>query len=224
MEIGVNQEGFSQTKRRLLQQYLCAIAARERSESIRPRPLGTVVPLSPEQRRVWLHAAQHSELPIYNESVTIHRHGRLDPAILEASLNEILRRHEIWRTGFSAHGEPIVHPAVRVTLPFTDLSDLPPAERETDALRLATADAHANVPLDRPPLFRAQLVRMRADEYRLYLTLHHIIFDGVSIGRIFLPELSAIYSSFEQGKPSPLAPLALQYGDYSLWREQHVNS
>ena len=224
MGVGVTKEGLSQTKRRLLQQHMRGIAARERSESIRPRPPGTVVPLSPEQRRVWLHASQHPEVPLYNEPITIHRHGRLDPGLLEASLNEILRRHEIWRTTVSPDGGTVIHDVVRVTLPFADLSVMPPAEREAEALRLAAGDAQTPLPLDRPPLFRAHLVRLRDDEHRLYLTLHHIIFDGVSISRTFLPELSTIYASFEQGNASPLPPSMLQYGDYALWREQHINS
>jgi len=224
MEVGVNKEALSTTKRRLLQQQMRGTAAQERSKPIRPRPPGTVVPLSPEQRRVWLHASQHPELPLYNESITIHRHGRLELGILEASLNEILRRHEIWRTSFSADGRPVIHDDLRVTLLFADLSGLPPAQREAEALRLAAADAQTPVPLDQPPLFRARLVRMTAAEQRLYLTLHHIIFDGVSISRVLLPELSAIYSSFEQGKASPFPAPKLQYGDYALWRELHVNS
>jgi amino acid adenylation domain-containing protein len=139
-------------------------------------------------------------------------------------MNEILRRHEAWRTSFSPEGEVVIHPVVRVTLPLLDLSGLPRAEREAEALRIATDDAHKPIPLDAAPLFRARVVRMKADEHRLYLTFHHIIFDGISIPRIFVPELSAIYASFEQGKPSPLPPPALQYGDYAVWRERHVDS
>src|SRR5580704_17713788 len=224
MKPAFNKESLSQAKRRLLQQHMLGVVKQDRTESVRPRPEGASVPLSPEQRRVWLHGAQHPELPLYNESVTIHRHGTLDIGILEASLNEILRRHEIWRTSFLPNGETVVHDDVRVTLPFVDLSEMPAAEREAEGLRIATRNAQTPFTLDRVPLFRAHLVRIRTDEHRLYLTLHHIIFDGTSISRIFLPELSEIYSSFEPGKQSALPPPALQYGDYALWREQLVNS
>jgi amino acid adenylation domain-containing protein len=224
MEAEVNKERLSPAKRHLLEQHMLGMAGQKRSEAVRPRSAAAAVPLSPEQRRVWLHAAQHPELPLYNESVTIRRHGSFDLGILEASLNEILRRHEIWRTSFLLDGKTLIHGDVHVTLPLVDMSGLPPAEREAEALRLAAENAHEPVPLDRAPLFRARVVRMKEDEHRLYLTLHHIIFDGVSISRIFLPELSAIYASYERGEPSPLTPPALQYGDYALWREQHVNS
>ena len=223
MEVRVNNQKLSPAKYRLLQRQMSGTAGQD-PESVHPRPVGTAVPLSPTQRRIWLHAAQQPELPLYNESITIHRHGSFDLGVLEASLNEILRRHEIWRTSFTPDGETVIQDAVRVTLAFVDLSGLRPAEQEAAALRLATKDAENPLAVNRAPLFRARVVRLKTDEHRLYLTLHHMIFDGVSISRIFLPELSAIYASFEEGKRSPLQPPKLQYGDYALWRERQVNS
>ena len=213
----MRKEGLSGVKRRLLQQRMGGMAQPKWNDPIRPRASGNTVPLSAEQRSVWLHASQQLDLPIYNEPFTIHRNGSFDIGILEASVNEVLRRHEAWRTSFSPEGEQVIHHTVRVTLPLLDLSGLPEKEREVEALRIATDDARKPINLHAVPLFRARVVRMKADEHRLYLTVHHIIFDGVSISRIFVPELSAIYASFEQGKPSPLQPPALQYGDYACY-------
>ena len=103
-----------------------------RPEGVAPRPPGTHAPISPEQRHVWLHAGMAHPLPLYNEPVTIHRRGPLDVAALEASLNEVVRRHEMWRTSFGlVAGEvvQVVHPELRVRLPFRDLSHLPEPER-----------------------------------------------------------------------------------------------
>ena len=232
MAIGQNQgsgtdvriDGMSDAKRRLLEQRLRGASAQASADPVVPRPPGAKVPLSAEQRRVWLHASQQPDLAIYNEPFTVRRYGSFNLKVLEASLNEILGRHEAWRTSFSAQGEEVIHPFVRVTLPFLDLSGLPEAQRESEALRLATADAQNPIPLDAVPLFRARVVRIKPDEHRLYLTFHHIVFDGVSIARIFTPELTAIYAAFEKGEPSPLPEPALQYADYSLWRERHLAS
>ena len=54
------------------------------------------------------------------------------------------------------------------------------------------------------------------------LTLHHIIFDGVSIYQVFLPELRAIYEVFLAGLPSPLPELPIQYADYALWQREQL--
>src|ERR1700728_784909 len=223
MQAEGRKEKLSEAKRRLLQQRMGGVPPQKENDRIRARPAGTRVPLSAEQRRVWLHASEQPDLPIYNEPFTIHRYGSFDLGTLEASINEIVRRHDAWRTSFSLEGEAVIHHTVRVTLPLIDLSELPEAEREAEALRIATDDAQRPIPVHDVPLFRACVVRMKADEHRLYLTVHHIIFDAVSISRIFVPELSAIYASFEQGKPSPL-PRRLHYGDYAIWRERHVDS
>src|ERR1700687_4898520 len=70
---------------------------------------GDVAPLSFAQQQIWLHAQMvPGRIPIYNEPVTIHRHGMLDVPALERALTEIVRRHEAWRTTFSpGDGEPI---------------------------------------------------------------------------------------------------------------------
>jgi hypothetical protein len=71
-------------------------------------------------------------------------------------------------------------------------------------------------------MYRPRLIRFSEDEHRLYLTLHHIIFDGVSLYRTFLSELQVIYEAFAHNRPSPLPQPTLQYGDYAVWQRQWV--
>ncbi|HEX2888671.1 amino acid adenylation domain-containing protein, partial [Vineibacter terrae] len=116
----------------------------------------------------------------------------------------------------------IVHPDLHLPLPLVDLTHLPPAERDAAALALATDDARKPFDLERAPLLRAQVVRLAEDEHRLHLTLHHIIFDGVSIYRVMMPQLAALYAGFARGEPPDLPEPRLQYGDYALWRERQL--
>ena len=181
------------------------------------------VPLSYRQEQIWLHAQMAPDMPVYNEALTIHRSGPLDVAALERSLNEILRRHEAWRTTFAiVDGEPVqvIQPELTISLPVADLRGLAEAKREKEALRLATEDARQLFNLARGPLLRTRLVRLSDEEHRLFLVLHHIVFDGISIYRVFLPELMTLYDAFSTGKPSPLPEPVLQYPDYALWRRQ----
>jgi amino acid adenylation domain-containing protein len=199
----------------------------ETEDRIRPRAPGAFVPISAEQYRIWLHSEANADCPLYNEAITIHRRGSFDLAVLEAAFAEILRRHEAWRTSFTTicnERTQVVHADLRVSLPLTDLSALPTGEREAEALRLAAQDAAKPLPLDTAALFRGRVIRMAEDEHRIYLTLHHIIFDGVSIYRIFMPELAVLYAAYAAGEPSPLPEPLLQYGDYAIWRRAHVAS
>ena len=180
-------------------------------------------PLSFAQQQIWLHAQLVPEIPIYNEPVTIHRRGRLDVAVLERTLTEIVRRHEAWRTHFVlTNGEPVqvVQPVTPIQLRTVDLRHLPAAEREAEAKRLAVEDSLRLFNLSEGPLFRALLVHLSDAEHRLILTLHHIIFDGYSIYRVLLPEVATLYEAFAQGKESPLPELPTQYRSFAAWERE----
>jgi amino acid adenylation domain-containing protein len=219
---------LSDAKRELLARALAGAAVVGRREDpVTPRPEGVTPPLTPEQRHVWLHASQAPDLPLYNEPCAIIRRGPLDPVALERSLNEIVRRHEIWRTSFEVVDGEVsqrVHRDVRLPLPVHDLSRLPPAEALEEARRLAAEDAHRPFDLARPPLLRALLVTLRPEEHRLYLILHHLILDGVSITSVVLPELLTLYDAYAAGLEPELPAPALQYGDFAIWRAREVES
>jgi amino acid adenylation domain-containing protein len=178
---------------------------------------GDPAPLSFAQEQLWLHEQLVPEIPIYNEPVTIRREGTLDVPTLARVLSEIVRRHESWRTIFKLiDGEPVqvIQPATPVHLPFVDLSGIPESQREAESHQLAYRDALRPFELSRGPLFRPLLVSFSETEHKLYLTLHHIIFDGYSIYRVLLPELTALYSAFSEGKASPLPEPSIQYSDF----------
>ena len=184
---------------------------------------GPTAPVSFPQQQLWLHAHLDPDAPVYSEPVTIHRAGCLDVRALEQSLTEILRRHEAWRTTFSVvegRVQQVIHPPAPVTVPVVDLRPLPPAAREEEALRIATEEALRPFDLERGPLVRATLVRLDEVEHRLFLTLHHIIFDGVALYRVFLPELATLYEAFAAGRPSPLAEPPIQYPDFARWQRE----
>jgi amino acid adenylation domain-containing protein len=215
-------EDLSESKRRLLERVLRGEMARATWEApVQARPPGTTVPLAPSQQHVWLDSQMGDTRFVYNEPVTIHYHGPLDPRVFERSFHEFLRRHEIWRTTFaSVDGQvvQVVHPQMAIDIPFCDLSGLPPEDGEAEATRIATADARHPFDLAVGPLLRGRLFKLREDRYRFHLTLHHIIFDGVSLYRTVLPELAAIYQAFMNGEPAGLPEPVLQYGDYALWQ------
>ncbi len=224
----VEQKELSTAKRRLLEQRMRGGRVAER---IAAREPGARVPVSTEQHRVWLHAAMEPDVPIYNESLTVHRTGSFDAGVFEAAFNEVIRRHEAWRTSFTfsedgADGElvQVVAPELHVSLLVTDLRGIDEEKREAEACRIATELAAEPIDMATAPLLRARVLRMSDEEHRLQLCLHHIIFDGVSLYRTFMPELAAIYAAFEAGEDSPLPASALQYGDYTLWRERQTEN
>ena len=216
---------LSEAKRRLLAKYLQGEIPHNVGSlpPITRRPAGTCAPLSLVQEQAWRHAVNDLG-GAYRESITIHRSGSLDVPALERSLAEIIRRHEAWRSTFELiENEPtqVVHPpSPCFSLPVTDLCSLPETVRQTEALRLATEDARKPFDLEQGPFVRARLVRLAEQQYRLYMTVHQCIVDGVSVYQIFPAELTALYSVFSAGNSSPLSELPIQYADFALWERQ----
>jgi amino acid adenylation domain-containing protein len=195
----------------------------ERRANRRQDPL----PLSFSQHQVWLHSQMAGDVPFYNETITVYRHGALDLEVLERCLLEIIRRHEIWRTIFDVRaGQPVqvvLPPPATFHVPMVDLRHLPQAEAQVEAIRLATEDARRHFDLKTGPLLRMLAVRMEDEQYRLYMAIHQIIFDAVTAYRVFLPELTALYDAFASGKPGPLPEMTVQYGDFAEWQRGKVS-
>src|SRR2546421_12761978 len=123
---------LSEAKQALLQKYMHGKPPQPKAatNTVPRRLQGIAVPLSFGQQQMWLLSQLIPDIPVYNESVTVHMPGTFNVAALEQSFNEILRRHEAWRTSFPiVDGRPIqvINPPPQLTLPAVDLRHLPKA-------------------------------------------------------------------------------------------------
>ncbi|HEX2190345.1 MAG TPA: amino acid adenylation domain-containing protein, partial [Longimicrobiaceae bacterium] len=116
-------------------------------------------------------------------------------------------------------GEPVqvVLPAGPRPLPAVDLRGLPAGAREREARRLAAGDARRPFDLARGPLLRTALLHLAEGEHALLANMHHVVGDAWSTG-VLTRELSALYAAAAEGRPSPLPPLPVQYGDFAAWQ------
>src|ERR1041385_859183 len=90
-------------------------------------------PPSFAQQRLWFLAQLEPDNSFYNIPVAMRLRGPLQLAVLERSLNEMVRRHESLRTSFvTVEGRPLQEIAARsdVTLVLIDLNEEPKNERE----------------------------------------------------------------------------------------------
>jgi amino acid adenylation domain-containing protein len=219
---------LSPNKRLLLERMLRGEALRQSREmKIEPRAANAPVPLAPCQMQLWLHAQLNPNAGLYNEPMTLHFHGRLDCAALKWAVQELIQRHEIWRTTFAYAGGKVVqaiHDRVEIEIPVHDLTSLPPEIRASEATRLATPDAKRPMDLGLGPLFRARLFKLGEEDYRLYLVLHHLVHDGTTVYRVLASELPALYDAFAGENPSPLPAPELQYADFAIWQKRFLDN
>src|SRR5690606_32053686 len=103
--------------------------------------------------------------------------------------------------------------------PVVDLTELPAEEREQEARRRAAEEAATPFNLNTDLPIRLKLLRLEERRHLLLMTIHHIAFDGWSMG-IFLRELAGLYTAFREDAPSPLPPLPVQYADFALWQRE----
>jgi acyl-CoA synthetase (AMP-forming)/AMP-acid ligase II/acyl carrier protein len=174
-------------------------------------------------------------LPQFNLPFAYRLQGPLNVPALARSLEEVVRRHESLRTGFSRlRGRPVarIAPAGEIDSPLVveDLAaSVPAGNEQAKALLLEKAELEAEqaalTPFDmrRAPLFRARLLRLGSDDYVLLLILHDLVADGWSMG-IFMEEASELYAAYTAGRPAQLPEPALQFSDFARWQRRWSTS
>ncbi|MCM2378269.1 non-ribosomal peptide synthetase [Pseudomonas marginalis] len=184
------------------------------------------VPLSYSQQRMWFLWQMEPDSPAYNVGGMARLRGVLDVGRFEAALQALIMRHETLRTTFpSVDGVACqkVSAQTGLRMDWQDFSALDEAERQSRLQQLADHEAHTPFNLETGPLLRACLVKAAEREHYLVLTLHHIVTEGWAMD-IFARELSALYEAFIDERLSPLAPLPVQYLDYSVWQRQWMEA
>ncbi len=205
-----------------------------------------VSPASFSQQRLWFLAQLEGESATYNMSIPMLLTGTLDLPALERALAEIVSRHESLRTNFQMLEDSVVQVIAETANFHLETSEVPVSgERPTGGDRLLWMEETRGVSqellplspeleqlileetqrpfnLGKDALFRVKLLRLTATNHILVVTMHHIISDAWSIG-VFMQELTALYTAFSAGKPSPLEPLQIQYGDFAYWQREFLS-
>jgi hypothetical protein len=165
-------------------------------------------------QRDWVLACQDAT-SFYSTPLAWDLYGPLEPEQLAAALSALTERHDALRTAFCTRGrdvEQLVWPAVDVPLRTVDLAGTadPVAELEDRLVR----EAERPRPLDRPPLWHVQLLRLRPGHHVLAMFIHHLVFDGWSHG-VLHDELVRSLRAAVRGRPPRLPALRLGVGEFA---------
>jgi acyl transferase domain-containing protein/aryl carrier-like protein/acyl carrier protein len=211
-----------------IEQYISAQAAAlgETAAPLSPVAVQDRGILSFAQQRLWFldqlgHGSAH-----YNMPAALRLAGALDRQALHATLNEIIRRHEVLRTTYhktAVGGVQHVASSLPVSLPVSDWSDVQEDEQVARIGALMLHEQSTTFDLARDPMIRVSLARLSADSHILFLTLHHIAADGWSLG-ILVREFADLYQAFVEGREPALPQLPIQYADYAHWQRNAVSS
>ncbi|KOG17255.1 non-ribosomal peptide synthetase [Streptomyces viridochromogenes] len=177
-----------------------------------------VLPLSPMQEGMVFHALYDAQgHDVYTGQTALRLEGPLDAPRMSTAVGKLLARHANLRAAFRTQrsGRPVqvIRSAVRVPWQVTDLSALPPDEREPAFQRLLAEDRAERFDLARPPLLRFGLVTFDDRHHCLVISSHHLLWDGWS-APVLVRELFQLYAS---GGDLDALPRVRPYRDYLAW-------
>jgi hypothetical protein len=192
-----------------------------------PRRIG-FSPCPPSCNQSWLWSVDRltNGNPAWNVFTGSHFVGPLNLGVLERSLNEVLKRHEVLRTTLCVvDGQvmQIIAPEQRIELPVVDLREVDEKDRPGAAQHYAGERYRQLFDLSVGPLIRPTLFRLGKEEYQLLVVMHHTITDWISF-MLLNKELAIFYEAFSEGKQLTLPRLPIQYGDYAAWERAWLQS
>ena len=183
-------------------------------------------PLSCSQERLWFLEQVQPGSALNHISIGMRLSGRLDRLAFDASIQELVRRHDILRMGFASVGE-LPYQAIstegvaRVT--WASLREISPSNLGEEIRRRIREEVFVPFDLGIAPLLRVLLLETRDGEHLCILTVHRLVSDGWSL-RLLCRELTEQYTSRVKGRGMVPARSQRSYLEFSHWQRDRLES
>lgn len=197
---------FTHPTIRGLAEYI-AEAEKEALVPILPVEKRQYYPLSAAQQRLFVIQQMNPLSTAYHLPVVVALEGEWDVERIESVFRLLITRHESLRTSFHIIED---QPVQRVEEPEDISFSVKSVNGDGLGFMQVFDFSHA-------PLFRVGLRVEVSGKYVLFVDIHHIIADGMSLD-ILMQEFVRVYRGEE------LPALVVQYKDFSIWQEQDMNS
>ncbi|GAA4279086.1 hybrid non-ribosomal peptide synthetase/type I polyketide synthase [Aquimarina mytili] len=164
-------------------------------------------PTSPAQERMYYQQSLDTQDLGWNISTALEISDESSTEKLEATFQKLIDRHECLRTSFVLIEDGVVQ-KVNEDVRF-ELQQL--EENQFDRVEEAFSSFVRSFDLSEASLFRCALLKRKQAPDLLFIDVHHIVCDGISLD-ILIKDFTALY--FEQN----LDPIATRYVDYASWQ------
>lgn len=182
---------------------------------------GEGFPLSSSQLQLWIFDRINPGSSAYNIPIAIRISGDLNIEALQYSFNKIIQRHEILRTNFKEDGNSNVIQEVNRMYNFE--LKVKKFDNEQKAKVWITKESNKSMNLTKDRLFSVNLLKIKDNDFILYLKMHHVISDGWSISLLF-QELSICYKAYTNKESLTLQDIKVQYLDYARWQQNKIDN
>ena len=213
VSIRAPQGALTATHRSLLTQHkasICALLRERLGESV------ALSPLSHGQKALWFLYQLAPQSAAYNIMHAVRLCPTVDLQALHRALQGLMARHPCLRTTYiTIDGEPAqrVHESLLMHLEVIEAT----AWSWQDLHAHMDREADRPFDLERGPVLRVTLYTRADQEPLLLLSVHHIVFDFISL-TLFLNELCGLYAVETGQTEVSLPPLIRQYADYVRWQ------
>ena len=172
-------------------------------------------PATPTQQGIWILDRIESLRPTYLLPSILEFSGPVDCELLTSAVERALGRHHALRSRFRLESAALrVEYRTDGSAPEVGFTDAVADGWSADELeRLVEALCYTPFELAEEAPARAEVIRLGADRTLLVLTVHHIVFDGVS-RQLLVDEIGLIYRALardaDPGLPTPPHPADVQ--------------
>lgn len=179
------------------------------------------IPLSYSQERLWVIDQLEGSIQ-YHIPTLLKLKNAPDKSLLSNAFFALIDRHETLRTiirSDESHPYQVIMPSANWQLEYSEGESF-----SNPALLKAFIRQEISRPFDLSSdyMLRAHLVNCGNEEHVLILVIHHIASDGWSIS-LLVDDLAELYNAVQEGRPSTLPQLPIQYADYAIWQREFLS-
>lgn len=181
-----------------------------------------IYPLSSGQKGLWMIQQLNPTVSAYNLPLAFRVRGAIEEGKLRDAFKLLLKRHASLRARIIHNGEEPVQTVDGEGILSFEAQALKKLSRKE-------LEEHLNQRVRQPfdtekgPLMRVHLFTREDGPQILLITLHHMIFDGIST-HIFCQDLIKIYNAAVDGRALSLPPVKSSYADFVEWQVNSLNS
>ncbi len=179
---------------------------------IKPIDKKIFYPVSSAQKRIYIASQIESNTLSYNIPQVLTIEGKLNYLRLEKTFIKLIQRHEPLRTSFHiVDGEIVqkIYENVDFHILFSEIQEM---DINSEVRKLIRP-----FDLSKVPLLRVAVIKLTEEKHLIFLDIHHIISDGVSV-TILSNDFINLYENKE------LTELKVQYKDYAILQNAQRNS
>jgi len=176
--------------------------------------------VSHAQKRLWLLQQSNLKMTAYNNPITLEINDTFDKSAFQEAFRQLIERHDVLRTSFVTVGGVPRQTVVPVEI-FKSEVEYHETSDEKEISKLINRFSNTPFDLENDPLVKTMVVKVGDEKFVWCFSMHHIISDAWSLG-VIMDELMSTYQSYLASEKLSLAPLKIQYKDYTAWQNNLI--